>query len=450
MDKHLNRRDFLKVTTSAGIGLTLMHSPVTLASTLMPASSNTKVILAVAGIRSRGTALARKFASLKLVEVKYVIDVDNRYLDNAVGKVEEIQGKKPLAIKDYRKALDDKDVDAIAIATPDHWHAPMSIEALKAEKNVYVEKPCSHNPFEGEMLVEACRKYKKLVQMGNQRRSSKIVKEMIAQMKNGLIGRIYLAKCFYTNKRPPIGFGKKIDVPDYLDWDLWQGPAPRTPYRDNVHPYNWHWFWNWGTGEALNNGVHMLDLARWAMELDYPVKAVSSGGRWHHVGIDDWQCPDTQEILLEFEAGKMITWFGRSTNKFSQGYKGFGVLFFGTEGILDYNGLNTYHIYDLDNKLIKTVSKSSLSKKADQTNTKDPGLNDRHAENFIQAIRGLEKLNSPIDGGHKSTLLGHLGNISLRVGRTLQLNKQNGHILNDAEAVNLWKRAYEPGWKPKV
>jgi predicted dehydrogenase len=300
------------------------------------------------------------------------------------------------------------------------------------------------------LLVKASRKYQKLVQMGNQRRSIKFVKQMIDQIADGLIGRIYLAKCFYTRNRPPIGYGKKIEVPDYLDWNLWQGPAPRVAYRDNVHPYNWHWFWQWGTGEALNNGVHMLDIARGAVKLDYPIKVSSSGGRWHHVGVDDWQCPDTQEIQLEFEGGKMITWFGRSTNTHKQGYKGFGILFFGTEGIIDYDGGYTYHIYDMDNKLIKTVDNTSLSKKVDQTNLQDPGLRDRHAENFIQSIRGLEKLNAPIDQGHKSTLLGHLGNISLRVGRTLQLNKQNGHILNDTEAAKLWKRAYEPGWEPTV
>jgi len=183
----------------------------------------------------------------------------------------------------------------------------MAIEAVKAGKHVYVEKPCCHNPREGELLVEAYRKYGKQVQMGNQRRSMNLVRMMVDDIRAGVIGRVFLAKCFYSRKRPPIGVGKEAAVPEGLDWDLWQGPAPRVPYRDNLHPYNWHWFWHWGTGEALNNGVHMMDIARWAMGLDHPVKVSSFGGRWHHVGVDDWECPDTQEILLEFDGGRMIT-----------------------------------------------------------------------------------------------------------------------------------------------
>jgi predicted dehydrogenase len=237
-------------------------------------------------------------------------------------------------------------------------------------------------------------------------------------------------------------------VPEYLDWDLWQGPAPRTAYRDNVHPYNWHWFWNWGTGEALNNGVHFLDLARWALGGEYPVKVSSLGGRWHYVGQDDWECPDTQEILVEFDGGRMISWFGRSTNDFGPGYKSYGIVFFGSHGILDYNGDSQYTVYDLDNKVVKTSS--IASKQADRTSAVDPGLEDRHAANFLGAIRGQERLNSPIDEGHKSNILGLLGNVSLRVGRTLHLDPHSGHILNDREAAKLWTRDYQPGWEPKV
>jgi len=325
----------------------------------------------------------------------------------------------------------------------------MAIEAIKAGKHVYVEKPCSYNPDEGEMIVKAAEKYNKLVQMGNQRRSMEDVKQMVNEISNGLIGRVYLAKCFYARKRNPIGFGKKIAVPDSLDWDLWQGPAPRTEYRDNIHPYNWHWFWNWGTGEALNNGVHMMDVARWAMNVDYPIKVSSMGGRLHYAGADDWQCPDTQDIQLEYDGSRMITWFGRSTNTFRENYRNSGILFFGTNGIVDYDGGTKYKVYDPDNELIKDV-RGKDSEKVEQTNVKDPGLEDRHAENFIQSVRDREKLTSPIEIAHKSTLMGHLGNISLRAGRILNIDPKNGKIINDPEAMKFWKRTYEPGWQPSL
>lgn len=437
-----NRRHFLKTSAIAAGGASVLS----LSQRGYGFSANDKVGIAVAGIRSRGKKLAQKFAAIDNVEIKYLVDVDNRYFADALNAVKPLQEKVPETLEDYRKVLNDKDVDALVIATPDHWHAPMAIEAVKAGKHVYVEKPHAHNPREGEMLVQACKRYGKLVQIGTQRRSIAKVDDMIGKLKDGIIGDIFLAKCFYCRKRLPIGFGQNVAVPDYLNWDLWQGPAPRVPYRDNIHPYNWHWFWHWGTGEALNNGTHMLDIARWALDLDYPIRVSSFGGRWHYRNVDDWECPDTQEIMIEFDDGVMVTWGGRSTNKFSTGYRGTDVLFFGTDGILDYNGNSDYQVYDLDNNLVSS-SKQEVKKKSGDT--VDPGLNDRHAENFVQSIRGLETLTAPIDGGHKSVLLGLLGNISLRVGRTLKINKRNGHVLNDMEAMSLWQRVYEPGWEPK-
>jgi predicted dehydrogenase len=443
MDPHINRRDFLKTSVAAGLGATVLGQTESRGQ-----SANDRINLAIAGVHGRGLDLARQFTSLAGCRVAALIDVDSRYLDKAVADVEKMQAGRPKAFKDFRKALDDREIDALAVATPDHWHAPMAIEAVKAGKHVYVEKPCSHNCREGELLVQASHKYSRLVQMGNQRRSIGNVRDMIRELRDGTIGHVYLAKCYFTRKRTTIGFGKNVPVPEYLDWDLWQGPAPRTAYRDNVHPYNWHWFWNWGTGEALNNGVHFLDLARWALGGEYPVKVSSLGGRWHYVGQDDWECPDTQEILVEYDGGRMISWFGRSTNDFGPGYKSYGIVFFGSSGILDYNGDSQYTVYDLDNKVVKTST--GPAKGADRTSAVDPGLEDRHAANFLGAIRGQEKLNSPIDEGHKSNILGLLGNVSLRVGRTLHLDSQNGHILNDREASRLWTREYEPRWEPRV
>lgn len=446
MSPDITRRHFVGSSLSAGAALAFM-SRESLRAAETPAN---KIVLGVAGIHGRGLELINKFAAVPGVEIKYVIDVDKRYLPKAVETATKAQGKAPQTENDFRKALEDKDLDGLIVATPDHWHAPMAILAAKAGKHVYVEKPCSHNPREGEILVEVAKKTGKLVQMGSQRRSIANVQQMAEEIQEGVIGNVFLAQCFYSRRRPPIGFGKAVAAPAELDWDLWQGPAPRTAYRDNLHPYNWHWFWKWGTGESLNNGVHLLDVARWAMGVTYPTKASSFGGRWHDVGLDDWEAPDTQEIQLEFGPGKGISWFGRSCSTYGKpGYKANGIVFFGSKGTIDYDGSGTYSVYDLDNKLIKTVGGEG-EKEVNLANSADPGLDDTHAQNFIDAIRGTAKLTAPIDQGHISTLLAQLGNIAQRTGRALKIDPANGHILNDADAMKLWTRDYEPGWEPTV
>lgn len=449
MSRRISRREFVASSITTGAVLTA-HSTLHAAQ-----SPGNRIVLAVAGVRTgapggsgRGPELINKFAVLPGVEFKYVIDVDRRSLGPAAAIAEKLQGKAPRQETDFRRVLEDKDVDGILISTPDHWHAPMAILAAKAGKHVYVEKPCSHNPREGEILVEVAGKYKRLVQMGNQRRSIGNVQQMVQEIQEGVIGKLFLAQCFYSRRRPPIGFGKKVAPPAELDWDLWQGPAPRTAYRDNLHPYNWHWFWNWGTGEALNNGTHLLDVARWAMNVKYPVRVTSFGGRWHDVGLDDWEAPDTQEIQLEFEGGRGISWFGRSCSTYgAPGYKANGIIFMGSKGTIDYDGSGTYSVYDLNNKLIKKVGGVQ---KANLSNSADPGLDDTHAQNFVEAIRGKARLNAPIDEGHYSTLLGQLGNIAQRTGHCLKIDPATGHILNDAEANKLWSREYARGWEPKV
>jgi predicted dehydrogenase len=276
------------------------------------------------------------------------------------------------------------------------------------------------------------------------------VQQMVQEIHEGLVGKVFLAQCFYSRRRAPIGFGKVISPPAELDWDLWQGPAPRTAYRDNLHPYNWHWYWNWGTGEALNNGTHLLDVARWALSVTFPTKVQSFGGRWHDVGLDDWETPDTQEIQLEFGSGLGISWFGRSCSTYgAPGYKANGIVFHGNKGTVDYDGSGKYVVYDLDNKVVKTVGGVSATK-ANLANGADPGLDDTHALNFIESIRGNTKLNAPIEQGYYSTVLGQLGNIAHRTSRSLKIDPANGHILGDSEAAKLWTREYEPGWAPTV
>lgn len=447
MDNKIERREFLKKISALGVGMGLVgaQAPAVFAS----GSPNEKIVVGVMGTNSRGAALAEGFARLPGAEVAYICDVDDEAMANGMQAVEEGgQKKKPKGVKDFRRILDDKDLDALVIGAPDHWHAPASILAMKAGKHVYVEKPCSHNPQEGELLVEAAQKYDKVVQMGNQRRSWPNVVEGINAVRGGAIGNAYFARAWYANTRQPIGHGRKTAVPSGLDYDLWQGPAPRRDYQDNLIHYNWHWFWHWGTGEILNNGTHYIDLCRWGLGVDYPVEVSSDGGRYAY--DDDWQTPDTQTASYDFEGGKTISWEGRSCNGQPIEGQPVGASFHGTEGTLVIHPGNGYSLYDNEGNRRKEVTKDSN----DALDTTGPGY-DRdagHFMNFTDAIRegSSSGLNSPVEDGQKSVLLCQLGNIAYRTGRKLKIDTNTGKILGDKEAMKLWGREYEPGWEPTV
>ncbi|MBZ5858964.1 Gfo/Idh/MocA family protein [Flavihumibacter profundi] len=439
----LDRRKFLIQSALAGTGLILGGGLNALAK-----SPNEKIIIGAVGTNSRGFYLARMFAVLPNIEVAYICDVDDNVLAKTIAEIEKLSGKRPKGFKDVRKLLELKDLDAIVIATPDHWHAPATLMALQAGKHVYVEKPCSHNPAEGELLVAGQQKYGKLIQMGNQRRSFPNVIAAMNELHNSVIGRVYFAKGWYAANRKSIGNGKPAAVPAYLDFDLWQGPAPRKNYMDNLVPYNWHWFWHWGTGEALNNGTHELDVMRWGLGVNYPTKVVSAGGRFAF--NDDWETPDTQTITFEFPDKKAMLWESRSCNPFEEQGSSRGVIFYGEKGTMVIPGGDDYKIFDQENKLVREV-KTSIQK-ADTTNTMGAGekLDSLHLVNFAEAIRGKSQLVSPIQEGFRSTLLPQLGNIAYRTGRALHCDPSNGHILNDADALKLWRREYAPGWEMKL
>ncbi|MEO5996114.1 MAG: Gfo/Idh/MocA family oxidoreductase [Chitinophagaceae bacterium] len=443
-----NRRSFIKKTATgaAAISIGRILPGFSAKSYGNISGANERIKVAMMGVNSRGAALAKNFARQTNCEIMYVCDVDSRAAATCIDNVEKLQKKRPKDMPDFRKALADKDVDALVIAAPDHWHAPAAIMASAAGKHVYVEKPCSHNPHEGEMLVAANTKYKNVIQMGNQRRSWPNVIAGIAELHAGVIGRPYFAKTWYTNNRLSIGKGKQVTVPSWLNYDLWQGPAPRRPYQDNMLHYNWHWFWNWGTGEACNNGIHSVDLARLGLGVDYPSRVSAAGGRYRYQ--DDWQTPDTHVITIEFKNNACIAWEGRSCNGRSVEGAGVGVIFYGEKGSLMI-GNNDYSIYDLNNKLVKEVKDNKV---VDTQNLVSPldELDALHIRNFFDGISKGTNLYSPILGGFQSTLLCQLGNIALRSGKTLNIDPTNGHIVNDAAANKFWKREYQPGWEPKV
>ncbi|MSR55142.1 MAG: Gfo/Idh/MocA family oxidoreductase [Gemmataceae bacterium] len=393
----------------------------------------TKIRLGVIGVGGRGTDHARSLAKVADVTIASVCDVDESRAKKAAGAVAKDGFAEPKTIADFRRILEDKEIDGVTIATCNHWHAIMGILACQAGKHVYVEKPCSHNPREGELFIEAARKHKRHVQMGNQRRSYGHYIDAIKQIREGVIGRAYLAKSWYFANRPSIGKGMAGDPPAGLNYELWEGPAPHRPYKDNYLHYNWHWFWNWGNGELGNNGVHSIDICRWGLGVDYPIRVSSSGGRYRYE--DDQETPDTHTVGFEFADRKLITWEGLSCNS-NPGGAAFDIVFHGDNGsmILKDGG---YTIHDLKGKEIKKLPPDKVSQM-------------EHFGNWLAAIRTGAKLNSEIEEGHKSTLLCHLGNIAHRAGRSLKCDGKNGHILGDAEAMKLWTREYAKGWEPKV
>ena len=432
-----SRRSFL------GSAAVAAAATSTLTATSAKASSPAeKVVVGVMGV-SRGAALAQIYASLPDVEVKYVCDTDrnrlNLFRETLAGKVSyEVK-----AVTDFRNILDDADVDALVCAAPNHWHAPASILACSAGKHAYVEKPCCHNPREGELLIEAARKNNRCVQMGNQRRSGAKLAEAMKLLHEGTIGRVYYSRSWYAATRGSIGTGTPAEVPPHIDYELWQGPAPRQPYTSNRLHYNWHWNWDYGNGDIGNQGIHEMDIARWGLGVTLPTRVMSMGS--HYMFDDDQQTPNTQVATLEYDRkGKkvMLVFEVRHWMTNNEGGVGqrkdenglvtdsncIGNIFYGSEGYMAIDGYTSY--------------KTFLGKK------QEPGPSRREGGstwvNFIQAVRSRkrEELVAEIEEGHRSSAAMHLANISYRTGRSLNFNANSRQITGDAEANAMLRRKY--------
>jgi predicted dehydrogenase len=421
----INRRTFM---TAATAGTAVLASR----RTGRAAAANDTVVLAIMGANNRGSQLASGFAKQSGVEIAYVCDCDERVIHKGVEAATSQGGRKPKGIKDFRQALDDSAVDALICAAPNHWHAAATILGCQAGKHVYVEKPVSHTPDEGKRMIAAARQAKRVVQVGLQRRSNPLYRQAVERLQSGAIGNVLYSKCWYFANRPTIGRGKPTSPPAGLDYDLWQGPAPVQPYRDNLIHYNWHFFWHWGNGELGNNGVHMIDVCRWAMGVDFPSKVVASGSKLRF--DDDQETPDTCTATYDFD-GRTIVWEGISWSPVYQSNSSIGMEFRGENGTL-YVDDGGYTIYDHDRKV--------------KENEKSGGGDAEHLSNFLDAVREGSKPNADVEDGHKSTLLCHLGNIACRTGKSLEIDPTNGHIRNNSAAEALWAREYRSGWIPGV
>jgi predicted dehydrogenase len=444
-----NRRDFLKTATAsvAGIAIGGVAPGMTAKSYSRIIGSNERLSIAIIGLGRRLGAyyepISKKDSNVELI---YLCDVMKSQREKAAEKFSKLIDNKPRLENDIRKVLADPTLDAIFNATPDHWHTPGAILAMQAGKHVYVEKPCSHNPHEGELIVAAQKKYGKVVQMGNQQRSSPDSIQIIHDIHNGVIGKAYKAIAFYTNQRGEVPIAKKAPVPEGLDWDLFQGAAPRMEYMHDTWDYNWHWYgWNFGTAEMGNNATHELDVARWALQVDIPERVNVEANKRHFLN-DGWMVYDSMDASFTFADNKIIKWDGQSRN----GYKTFGTdrgtIVYGTEGSV-YVDRGGFKLFNRDGVLIRD-SKS----KSNEGGTVLGGGGDMttaHCQNFFNAIRGKEKLTSPIEQGAISQMLTHYANISYRIGKNFDVDTVSGRIF-DRDAMKLWSRDYEPGWEPKI
>lgn len=426
--KKLSRRSFiLKSAAGTAAALTI--------PTIIPANvfgSNDKIRIAVLGVNGRGTDHIQGFSNLPDVEVICLCDPDLVVLSKRAQEFETKYGRKVIQQQDLRKVFDDKSVDAVSIATPNHWHALATIWACQAGKDVYVEKPGSHNIREGRKMIQAAAKYNRIVQHGVQLRSSLAVQEAIQHLRNGLIGDVYMARGLVFRWRDDIGNKGTEPVPQGLDYDLWTGPAEMRPFSRNYVHYNWHWNWNYGCGDIGNQGVHETDLCMWGLNVGLPEKITSGGGKF--LFNDAKETPEVLSSTFHYPKEKKIIEFEvRPWITNTENGADVGNIFYGSKGYLIVYNYDRYE--------------SFLGKK------KEPGPGNKaggdHYLNFIEAVRSRDKshLNAPVETAHLSSALAHLGNISYRTGRTLNFDPVKEHFVDDAKADELLAR---PPRKPYV
>jgi predicted dehydrogenase len=428
-----DRREFFKTTARA----TAVATAVAWSGAAHAVDANERFVVGVIGPGGMGSHHLDLLAKNRQVHVAFVCDVDETRLAAAAATCEKLSGAAPKAVKDLRQVLDDKSVDAVWIATPDHWHGPATILACDAGKHVYVEKPCAHNLREGRLMIEAARRNQRVVQVGTQSRSTAHVRQAVEKLHGGIIGDVLVAKAWNSQLRKSIGHARPSDPPATLDYDLWVGPAPMVPYQPNLLPGIWRWWHAFGCGDMGNDGVHDIDIARWGLGVEtHPTSIAALGGKYFF--DDDQQFPDTQYVVFEFAADgqagrpRQLIFEQRIWSPYVQ--EGFenGNAFYGTQGMMLLGKSGGYRIFGPRNKLIETVSDGTPDLAA-------------HHQNFLECIRSGQRPHADIEIGHRSAALCHLGNIATRTGGTLQFDPAGERITNHAAAAQLVARTYREG-----
>jgi len=438
-----NRRQFLKGAGQAAAGLAAVTAVAGGRSQAASTAKPVQFVIGMMGTGGRGTwLLTEELVKRQHVRIAYVCDADINRVNKAADAVEKATGRRPTAVGDYRRILDDKDVHALFNITPDHWHALGTIHACQAGKDVYVEKPTAHNVREGRKMVEAARKYKRIVQMGFQNRSAAYVKSAVEHVRAGELGNVHLIRVRQMRTRPTIGRPPDGPVPAGVDYDRWLGPAPKRPFNPNHFHYNWHWHWEYSGGDIINDGVHQIDIARWVAGKDYPQGAAGTGGIFHF--DDDQETPDTQVVTWDFPGMTMafeltlwtpymkkVDWSIRDTGAFPDwDFYAARVEVYGTKNVmyLARHG-SGWQVFDENGK-------NSASCTGKQAHTE-------HIDNFFACIESRATPAADIEEGHRSTVLSQLGNISYRLGgRKLKFDGQSESIVDDPEANQLLTRVY--------
>ena len=433
----LSRRTFVK---GAALGVAAMA-----AAPAARASANERIRVAIIGIRGRGGDHLEGLLAQPNLEVATLCDVDSRLFDPVSKK---FFGEKGLPIpkfeSDMRKVFDDDSIDAVTIATPNHWHSLAAIWAMQAGKDVYCEKPCSHNLFEGRQLVNAAKKYKRICQHGTQIRSSPAIQEAVKKLGEGVIGDVYMARGLCYRWRPTIGHFDVSEPPKEVDYNSWLGPAPEKPFTENRFHYNWHYMWDYGNGDIGNQGVHQMDVARWGLGVGLPTRITSSSGMY--IYKDDKEVPNVINTSFEFPTdgpqGKMLVFDTRPYYTNDENGARVGVIFYGSEGYMVIDDYDHYKTY-LGNP--------------QSANKFEPGpelrLDGDHYANFLDAVRKQDSsiLNAPIEEGHLSAALCHLGLTSARLGRSLTFDPATERYVGDDEANETLTRPYrEPFVVPEI
>ena len=421
----VSRRRFL-TTTAACVSAAAALRPVS-------AAANDELAVALIGCGSQGRSVARAMATVPGVRLMTVCDPD----ESRLAKLREELGAAT-GVADFRRVLDDRSIDAVIVATPDHWHAPASILACEAGKHVYVEKPCSHNFREARLLLEAARRHGVVVQHGTQSRSNPLIAEAVALLREGAVGDLLVAKAWNVQRRANIGHQRPSTPPPGVDYDLWVGPAPLVPFQENRFHYNWRWWHAFGCGDVGNDGTHELDYARWGLGLDtFPSRIVGLGGKY--ALDDDQEFPDTATLAFEYPGDgsvgqrrqlifEMRLWSGDYPHNCDS-----GVEFHGTDGMLFVSKRGKLELLDGRNKRREITARA------------EPLVTGSHQADFIDSIRTGRRPRADIEEGVRSVALVHLGNIALRLGRSLQFDPAAERVIDDEEATSLLGRTYRPG-----
>jgi len=397
-------------------------------------AANDKVTVCLMGVGGRGQTMAKWFGALPDVRIPLICDVDENVTGKVMKMVTESQGQAPRLISDIRRALDDKSVDAIVMATPLHWHAPGTILACDAGKDVYVEKPASHNIREGRLMVDAARRNQRIVQMGIQSRSRPVTQRFVEYIHSGKLGKTLMAKVWNVQMRGNIGRKADEPVPAGVDYDIWTGPLPKMPFNRNRYHGTVNWHWHYGTGDIGNDGVHWLDIARWAMDLGAPRQISGMGAKLYF--DDDQQTPDTMNITYGY-GDKLIQFEQRLWNRYRLEGSENTVAVYGDQGMAQVGrwqgGHHEFRVFDNAGKLVHSDREPS------------PDFN-HHARNFIDCIKSRKQPAADIEAGHLSTVLCHLGNIVARTGRAIRYDARGERVVDDAAAQRLVSREYRRHW----